>query len=87
VPQTEPLGDVHHLLSLRKVGGQQLLWIETLLRHQPAKPAGGDAGNTARNTVAAKLLRFPLKQCNESLANLAEANDAEVIGADCSFSR
>jgi hypothetical protein len=36
--------------------------------------------------AAAEFLIFPVKQCNESLANLAEANDAEVIGSDCRFS-
>ena len=74
-------------MSLRKVASQQLLWIETIRRYQPAKAARCNPGDTADNPVAAAdFLIFPLKQYNESLANLAEANDAEVIRADCRFS-
>jgi hypothetical protein len=72
---------------LRKVASHQLLWIETIHRYQPAKAARCDPSDTADDSMAAaEFLIFPVKQCNESLANLAEANDAEVIGSDCRFS-
>jgi hypothetical protein len=37
--------------------------------------------------AAAELISFPIKQCNQGLANFAEADDAEVIRANCRFSR
>jgi len=37
--------------------------------------------------VFAELLLFFLKQRNESLADVAESNDTEVIGADAGVSK
>ena len=68
--------------------GQQLLGRESILRGQPAEPARAHTGNPPCYAVeVAEFLLFPLEECNEGPADIAEADDAEVVGPDVTVSR
>jgi hypothetical protein len=68
---------------LREIVGQQLIRIETAGRHKPSQTPRSHSGDTESNAVAgAEFLALAFEEGDESLTHVAEANDAEVIGAD-----
>ena len=68
---------------MREIVGQQLIRIETAGRHKPSQTPRSHSGDTESNAVAgAAFLALAFEEGDESLTHVAEANDAEVIGAD-----
>jgi hypothetical protein len=80
-----------HIASDRRaseVCGQQLLGRESILRRQPAQPARTHTSNPPSYAVmVSEFLLFSLEKCDEGPADIAEADDAEVVGPDVTVSR
>jgi hypothetical protein len=80
-----------HIASDRRASeicGQQLLGRESILRRQPAELSRRHTGNPpSYAVVVAEFLLFSLEECNECPADIAEADDAEVVGPDVTVSR
>ncbi len=62
--------------------------MEAIRRRQPAQPARSHTGNPPRHSVVVpEFLLFSLQQGDEGFADIAEANDAEIVGPDAGVSR
>ena len=75
----EPFADVRQL----RIRLQDSLGIQTIRGGDPAKASGGDAGDAVGDAVAgAEFLGAVGEEADESPVDVAEAEEAEVVGVD-----
>ena len=75
----EPFADVRQL----RIRLQDSLGIQTIRGGDPAKASGGDAGDAVGDAVAgAEFFGAVFEEADESPVNVAEAEEAEVVGVD-----
>jgi hypothetical protein len=84
----EPVADVSFSLSFRLFGGRGARaacfdWVEAVGIRDPAQAAGGDAGEAEGDAVAiAQFLGTIFEEADQGPVDVAEAEEAEVVGAD-----
>src|SRR5208337_45056 len=85
--QPQPLPNIGPLLRLGEISRQQLLRIEAVGCNQPAKAAGSHTGYAPLyGKTTPELLLFLLKQRDQCPADIAQSDEAQIIGANAGFS-